>query len=63
VIVGDNHPGLVIGPPKDRCVIGARQPYLIDVHRIVPGRLQVRRDAVGNILIQQKFHADRVIGK
>ena len=41
----------------------ACQSYLADVHRIVPGSFQVRGHPVGDVLIQQKPHADRAMGR
>lgn len=52
VVAGDQYPVLVEGPVQDDLIVRAGETDLAHVYRVVPGRLQVRADPVGDILIQ-----------
>ena len=51
MICGNQYPVLSAGPLQDHQVISARQPYLTHVHRVVPSRLQMSANPVGDIFI------------
>jgi hypothetical protein len=63
MIAWDQHPAFAACPRQDHRVIGTCQPYLANMHCIVPGRFEMRRHPVRDVLVQQELHAVRAMGK